>query len=56
MFSTTTMASSTTIPIARTRPNNVRLFNENRKAAMTANVPMTATGTETRGMIAARQF
>ena len=56
MFSTTTMASSTTMPIASTRPNSDRLFSENPKAAITAKVPMMATGTAINGMIAARQL
>ncbi len=54
--STTTMASSTTMPIASTRPNSVRLLSENPTTAMTANVPTTATGTATSGMSADRQF
>ncbi len=56
MFSTTTMASSTTMPIASTRPNSERLLSEKPSAAMTAKVPMMATGTAISGMIAARQF
>ena len=54
--STTTIASSTTMPMASTRPNSVRLFRLKPIAAMTANVPMMATGTATSGMIADRQF
>ena len=50
------MASSTTMPMASTSPNSVRLLSENPSAAMTANVPTTATGTATSGMSAARQF
>ena len=54
--STTTIASSTTMPIASTRPNSVRLFRLKPSAAMTANVPTMATGTATSGMTADRQF
>ena len=49
--STTTMASSTTMPIASTRPNSVRLFRLKPTAAMTAKVPTMATGTATSGMM-----
>ena len=49
------MASSTTMPMARTRPNSVRLLSEKPKAAMTKNVPISDTGMATTGMIAARQ-
>src|SRR3954471_18223973 len=55
-FSTTTIASSTTMPIASTNPNSDRLLSENPKIAITANVPMSDTGTATIGMIVARQF
>ena len=55
MFSTTTIASSTTMPIANTRPNSVRLFSENPSAAITANVPISETGIATIGIAAARQ-
>ena len=54
--STTTMASSTTMPIASTRPNSVRLFRLKPMAAITAKVPMMATGTATSGMSDDRQF
>ena len=50
------MASSTTIPIASTNPKSVRLFSVKPMAAMTAKVPMIATGTATNGIIADRQF
>ncbi len=53
-FSTTTMASSTTMPIASTSPNRDRLLSVNPKAAMKKNVPMSDTGMATSGMIAAR--
>src|SRR6516164_6783989 len=51
-----TMALSTTMPIATTRPNSVRLLRETPIAAMTANVPMTATGTAMSGISDDRQF
>ncbi len=54
-FSTTTMASSTTIPMARTSPNNDSVLIEKPNASRTANVPTTETGTATSGMIEARQ-
>ena len=55
-FSTTTMASSTTIPIASTSPNSDRLLMEKPKAVMAANVPMSDTGTDSSGISDARQF
>ena len=55
MFSTTTMASSTTMPIASTRPNRERLFSEKPKAAITAQDPIRETGMATIGITAARQ-
>ena len=55
-FSTTTMASSTTMPIASTRPNSEMLFRLKPSAAMTAKVPTMATGTAISGISAARQF
>ena len=55
-FSTTTMASSTTMPIASTSPNSERLLSEKPSIAMTANVPTSETGTATIGMIVALQF
>ena len=55
-FSTTTMASSTTMPMASTRPNSERLFSEKPNACITANVPMSDTGTASSGMMEARQF
>src|SRR4051812_3652815 len=54
-FSTTTIASSTTIPMASTRPNSERLLIENPSASMTAKVPTSDTGTAAKGMIEARQ-
>src|ERR1041385_1152344 len=44
-FSTTTMASSTTMPMASTRPKSDRLFNEKPNAFITANVPVSLIGT-----------
>ena len=55
-FSTTTIASSTTMPMASTSPNSDRLLSEKPSAAMTANVPTMATGTAISGISAARQF
>ncbi len=42
-FSTTTMASSTTIPIASTMPNRVSRLTEKPSASIPENVPMSAT-------------
>ena len=53
-FSTTTIASSTTMPTASTRPNRLRLLSEKPSAANTANVPTSETGMATIGMIDAR--
>ena len=50
------MASSTTMPMASTRPKSERLFSENPIAAITAKVPTSDTGTASRGMIDARQL
>ena len=55
-FSTTTIASSTTIPIASTRPKSERLLRLKPNAAMNTNVPTIATGTATSGISVARQF
>ncbi len=55
-FSTTTMASSTTMPMASTRPNSDKLLRLKVSAFMTAKVPTMATGTATSGMSVARQF
>ncbi len=49
-FSTTTIASSTRMPIARTIANMVRTLIENPVAYMTAQVPSNATGTTSVGM------
>mgnify|MGYP003291420172 CR=1 FL=1 len=55
-FSTTTMASSTTMAIARTNPNNVNKFIENPKSRITANVPNNEIGIVSAGMMTARKF
>ena len=54
-FSTTTMASSTTMPMASTRPNSDRLFRVKPNIAMKKKVPISDTGMATSGMMAARQ-
>ena len=54
-FSTTTMASSTTMPMASTSPNSDRLLSEKPNIAMKKKVPMSDTGMATIGMTAARQ-
>ena len=48
------MASSTTIPIARTRPNSDSVLNVMPTAFITKNVPINETGMARIGMIAAR--
>ena len=55
-FSTTTIASSTTIPIASTRPKSEMLFRLKPSTAITEKVPTMATGTAVRGIRTARQF
>ncbi len=54
-FSTTTIASSTTMPTASTRPNNVSVLIEKPSRCSTAKAPMIDTGTASSGMIDARQ-
>ena len=54
-FSTTTIASSTTMPIASTSPNSDSALIEKPAASITAKVPTTDTGTAISGMIDARQ-
>ncbi len=49
------MASSTTMPMASTRPNSDRLFSEKPNSAMKKKVPISDTGIATIGMTAARQ-
>ena len=53
-FSSTTMASSTTMPIASTRPNSVSRLIEKPSTYMPAKVPMIDTGMAITGMIIAR--
>ena len=55
-FSTTTIASSTTMAIASINPNNVKVFTENPSAPITASVPINETGMVRQGMITARKF
>ena len=50
-FSTTTIASSTTMPIASTSPNSDSLLSEKPSAAMAAKVPISDTGIATSGMM-----
>ncbi len=54
-FSTTTMASSTTMPIASTSPNRLSALIEKPRMCSTAKVPITDTGTASSGMMEARQ-
>jgi hypothetical protein len=54
-FSTTTIASSTTMPTASTSPNRLSALIEKPNRCITANVPITDTGTASSGMIEARQ-
>ena len=54
-FSTTTIASSTTMPIARTMPKSESVLSEKPSSSMTAKVPTSEIGTATSGMIDARQ-
>ena len=55
-FSSTTIASSTTMPIASTMPNSVRELIEKPSRYMPANVPTSDTGTATDGMTVARRL
>ena len=55
-FSTTTIASSTTMPIASTSPKRESVLRLKPRAAMAAKVPTIATGTATSGISVARQF
>ena len=56
MFSMTTMASSTTIPVASTMPNRVRVLIEKPNSFTKAKVPMSETGMVMAGMSVLRQF
>ena len=55
-FSTTTIASSTTMATANISPNSVNVLIEKPNAAITANVPINDTGIVIQGIITARQF
>src|SRR6266700_5437880 len=54
-FSMTTIASSTTSPVARVIPQRVSEFIEKSKSLMNPNVPISETGIVTAGIIVARQ-
>ena len=56
MFSSTTIESSTTRPIARTMASSVSVFTLNPNAYMIANAPTRETGMVTSGMMVARRF
>ena len=53
--STTTMASSTTRPIASTMPMSAMVLMENPRSGKTAKVPISETGTASAGIRVARQ-
>ena len=55
-FSTTTIASSTTMATAKINPNNVSVLIEKPNAAITASVPIKETGIVRQGIITALQF
>ena len=55
-FSTTTIASSMSRPIASTRPNIDSVLMEKPTTAMIPNVPSSTTGTATVGTSVARMF
>ncbi len=54
--STTTIASSTTMPMASTRPNIDRVLTEKPRSGKKMKVPSSDTGTVTSGMMVARGF
>ena len=54
--STTTMASSTTRPMARTSPKSESVLTEKPRSGKTANAPTSETGTVRSGMSVARQL
>ena len=56
MFSITTIASSTTMPVASTMPNSVSVLIEKSNSLMNAKVPMSETGMVTAGITVLRQF
>ncbi len=55
-FSITTIASSTTMPIASTRPNKVSRLTEKPSSRMPKKAPITETGTASTGISVARQL
>ena len=55
VFSTTTIASSTTMPIASTRPNSVSVLIDIPSAIITAKVPISETGMVTAGISVVRK-
>ena len=55
-FSTTTMASSTTIPMARINPSKVSILSEKPNISIKPNVPIKEIGTATIGITVARQL
>ena len=55
MFSITTIASSTTMPVARMMPKSVRVLIEKPISLVNANAPISDTGMVTAGMIVLRQ-
>ena len=54
--STTTIASSTTMPMASTRPNIDSVLTEKPSIGKKMNVPISETGTVSSGMSVARKF
>ena len=56
MFSMTTIASSTTRPVARVIPNSVSVLIEKPKSFTNAKVPISATGMVIAGISVVRQF
>ena len=54
--STTTIASSTTMPIASTRPNIVSVLIEKPSSGKKMKVPISDTGTVSSGMMVARKL
>ncbi len=55
VFSVTMIESSTTMPMAKIKPNKLRLLIERPAASMTAKVPINDTGIATVGMRVARR-
>ncbi|CAD6563480.1 hypothetical protein LMG24235_08727 [Paraburkholderia sabiae] len=55
-FSITTIASSTTMPIASTMPNSVSMLIEKPSASIPMNVPTIDTGTASTGISVARRL